>query len=162
MRRHELSDPQWQQIQGLVPVTPGPRSKRGDRDFLNAVMWRLKTGSPWRDIPERYGPWKTIYNRFARWAERGVWEDIFKRLQIEVDEVGTLIDGTVVRAHQDAAGGKGGSNEMLWAVLEEVLLQKFTQPPRQPASRSTSRSQKVSGTTQWKQKTSSSTPRVAR
>ena len=74
---------------------------------MNAVMWRLNTGAPWRDIPERYGPWKVTYNRFARWAKRGVWERVFKALCVD-DDVGSLIDGTVVRAHQDAAGRRGG------------------------------------------------------
>ena len=91
-------------------------------------MWRLKTGAPWRDIPERYGPWQTTYNRFARWARRGVWEKVFKALRID-DDIGSLIDGTVVRAHQDAAGGKGGSDAMLWAALEEVFRPSSTQSP---------------------------------
>ena len=138
MHRHELSDAQWAEIVGLLPITPGPRSKRGDRAFVNAVMWRLKTGAPWRDIPERYGSWKTIYNRFARWAKRGVWEQVFKALRIG-DDVGSLIDGSVVRAHQDAAGGKGGSDAMLWAVLEEAFLPKSTRSRRPKANRSTSR-----------------------
>ena len=69
MHRHELSDAQWAKVKDLLPVQPGPRSQRGDRPFVNAVMWRLKTGAPWRDIPERYGPWKTTYNRFARWVQ---------------------------------------------------------------------------------------------
>jgi transposase len=138
MHRHELSDAQWARIVGLLPITPGPRSKRGDRAFVNAVMWRLKTGAPWRDIPERYGSWKTTYNRFARWAKRGVWQQVFKELRIG-DEVGSLIDGSVVRAHQDAAGGKGGSDAMLWAVLEEAFPQKSTRSRRPKANRSTSR-----------------------
>ena len=138
MHRHELSDAQWARIVGLLPITPGPRSKRGDRVFVNAVMWRLKTGAPWRDIPERYGSWKTIYNRFARWAKRGVWERVFKALRIG-DDVGSLIDGSVVRAHQDAAGGKGGSNAMLWAALEEVFRPKSTRSSTTKGGRSTSR-----------------------
>ena len=108
MRRHELSDADWKRLEPLLPVRPGPRSKRGDRDFVNAVIWRVKTGVPWRDLPERFGAWKTVYNRFSRWAKRGVWERLFKELAIEVDEVGSLLDATIVRAHQDAAGGKGG------------------------------------------------------
>ncbi len=100
------------------------------------MLWRVKTGAPWRDIPERYGPWKTTYNRFARWAARGIGERLFKELQIEIDDVGSLIDATVVRAHQDAAGGKGGSNPMLWAALEEVFLRRSTLSPRLRASRS--------------------------
>lgn len=139
MHRHELADPQWERIQPFLPRRPGPHGKLGDRNFLNAVLWRVKTGAPWRDIPERYGPWKTTYNRFARWAARGVWERLFKELQIEIDDVGSLIDATVVRAHQDAAGGKGGSKPMLWAALEEVFLRRSTPSPRLRASRSKSR-----------------------
>ncbi len=137
--RHELTDAQWKQIEPLLPIQPGPRSKRGDRDFVNAVMWRVKTGAPWRDVPERYGSWKTVYNRFCRWAKRGVWEVLFKSLQLEVDETGSLLDGSVVRAHQDAAGGKGGSDAMLWAVLEEAFLPKSTRSPRRRGNPSTSR-----------------------
>ena len=126
MHRHELTDEQWALVISLIPVRRGPRAMRGDRDFVNAVMWRVKTGAPWRDIPERYGSWKTVYNRFDRWSKRGLWERLFKELRVEVDNVGSLIDGSVVRAHQDAAGGKGGSNETLWAVLEEVFRPRST------------------------------------
>jgi hypothetical protein len=115
-------------------------------------MWRLKTGAPWRDIPERYGPWKTTYNRFARWAKRGVWEKVFKALRID-DDVGSLIDGTVVRAHQDAAGGKGGSDAMLWAALEEVFRPSFTRSPPAKGSRFTSSSRPANSTTRRKRST---------
>ena len=132
MHRHELTDAQWERVEPLIGPRRGPRTKRGDRHFVNAVLWRVRTGVPWRDLPERYGPWKTTYNRFARWAARGVWERLFKELQVEIDDVGSLIDATVIRAHQDAAGGKGGSDAMLWAVLEEAFLPSSTPsaPPR--------------------------------
>jgi transposase len=78
---------------------------------------------------ERFGPWKSVYNRFSNWAKKGHWATIFKELQLEVDETGSIVDGSVIRAHQDASGGKGGSNAMLWAVLEEVFQQSST--PRQ-------------------------------
>jgi transposase len=139
MHRHELTDEQWQRIKALLPKRSGPPAKLGDRNFLNAVMWRIRTGVPWRDIPERFGAWKTIYNRFARWATRGDWERIFKELQVEIDDVGSLIDSTVVRAHQDAAGGKGGPDATLWAILEEAFLPKSTRSRPQRASRSKSR-----------------------
>lgn len=139
MHRHELTDAQWLQVEPLMPMQRGPRAKRGDRNFVNAVMWRVRTGAPWRDIPERYGSWKTIYNRFARWAARGVWEQVFKRLQVDIDEAGSLIDSTTIRAHQDAAGGKGGSEAMLWAILEEALAPSFTRSRTSPGSRSRSR-----------------------
>jgi transposase len=152
VHRHELSDGQWAKVKELLPVQPGPRSQRGDRPFVNAVMWRLKTGAPWRDIPERYGPWKTTYNRFARWAKRGVWEEVFKALRID-DDVGSLIDGTVVRAHQDAAGGKGGSDAIIWAVLEEAFPPRFTRSRRPRESHFTSSSRLGNSTTLRKRRT---------
>ena len=152
MHRHELSDAHWAKIEDLLPVQPGPRPLRGNRPFVNAVMWRLKTGAPWRDIPERYGPWKTTYNRFARWAKRGVWEKIFKALRID-DDVGSLIDGTVVRAHQDAAGGKGGSDAMLWAALEEVFRPSSTPSLQAKGSPFTSSSRPANSTTPRKRST---------
>ncbi|RKH92667.1 IS5 family transposase [Corallococcus sp. AB030] len=132
MHRHELTDEQWKQLEPLIPARRGPRTKKGDRQFVNAVLWRVKTGAPWRDLPERYGPWKTVYNRFGRWATRGVWEGLFKSLQLQVDDVGSLMDATIIRAHQDAAGAKGGADAMLWAVLEEAFLPRSTPcaPPR--------------------------------
>ena len=146
MRRHELTDDEWTKIEALLPTRPGPLSKRGDREFVNAVVWRARTGVPWRDLPDRFGPWKTIFNRFSKWARRGVWERLFKELAIEVDDVGSLLDATIVRAHQDAAGGKGGSDAIIWAVLEEAFRPRSTPSRRRKESPSTSRSPKVTGT----------------
>jgi transposase len=127
VHRHALTDQQWERLQGQLPKRrPGPASKLGDRLFIDAVLYRAKTGCPWRDLPERFGPWNSVYNRFYNWAERGVWERIFKALQLDVDETGSIIDASVVRAHQDASGGKGGSNPMLWAALEEVFQRRST------------------------------------
>lgn len=138
MHRHELSDTQWETVRGLLP--PHRRgSTRGDRNFLNAVVYLLKTGCPWRDLPERYGSWKTIYNRFARWAKRGDWARIFVALQMSIDRSGVLVDASVARAHQDACGAKGGPDAMLWAALEEVFRPKSMRSSTREASRSTSR-----------------------
>jgi transposase len=117
----------------------GPKSKLGDRLFIDAVLYRAKTGIPWRDLPERFGPWKSVYNRFANWADRGIWEFIFKELRFEHDEVGSIIDGTVIRAHQDACGGRGGSNATLWAALEEAFHRSSTSSQTPKVVRSTSR-----------------------
>ena len=120
MRRHALTDEQWALLSLVLPTQrPGPASKLGDRQFIDAVLYRVKTGVPWRDLPERFGPWKTVYNRFSNWADRGVWQKVFKALQVNVDETGSIIDGSVIRAHQDASGGKGGSNTMRWDALAE-------------------------------------------
>ena len=139
MHRHELTQAEWDRIRPLIPSRTGPRAKRGDRDFINAVIWRVRTGVQWRDLPERFGSWKTVYNRFHRWAKTGRWKAIFEELRLEADEdeLGSLVDASVVRAHQDAAGGKGGSDEMLWGVLEEVFQRRFTPSQRRAVSQST-------------------------
>lgn len=127
MARHALSDRQWEKLSTLLPKSrTGPQSKLGDRLFIDAVLYRAKTGIPWRDLPERFGPWKSVYNRFNNWSKKGVWERLFKALQIEVDEAFSIADGSVVRAHQDSAGGKGGFNSTLLAVLEEAFQRKST------------------------------------
>ena len=147
MQRHALTDAQWRRLQRVLPKQPaGPAAIKGDRLFIEAVLFRARTGLPWRDLPERFGPWKSVYNRFSNWARKGHWATIFKELQLEVDETGSIVDGSVVRAHQDASGGKGGSNAMLWAALEEVFQPNSTPSSTPKAARSTSRSRRASGT----------------
>lgn len=147
MQRHALTDAQWRRLQRVLPKQKaGPAATRGDRLFIEAVLFRAKTGLPWRDLPERFGPWKSVYNRFSNWAKKGHWATIFHELQLEVDETGSIVDGSVVRAHQDASGGKGGSNEMLWAALEEVFRPSSTPSSTPKHARSTSRSRRGSGT----------------
>jgi transposase len=147
MQRHALTDAQWRRVQKVLPKQKTrPEATRGDRLFIDAVLYRAKTGLPWRDLPERFGPWKSVYNRFANWAKKGHWAAIFRELQLETDDVGSIVDGSVVRAHQDASGGKGGSNAMLWAALEEVFQQSSTPSSTPKAGRSTSRSRRGSGT----------------
>ena len=147
MRRHALTEEQWRRLQKALPEQKtGPASTLGDRLFIEAVLFRAKTGMPWRDLPERFGPWKSVYNRFNNWAKKGHWERIFKELQLEVDESGSIVDGSVVRAHQDASGGKGGSEAMLWAALEEVFRPSSTSSSIPKRGRSTSRSLRAKGT----------------
>lgn len=140
MHRHALTDEQWKRLEPLLPRRPqGRQSTRGDRLFIEAVLFRIRTGVPWRDLPERFGSWKSVYNRFANWAAKDHWATIFRELQVETDEVGSIVDGSVVRAHQDASGGKGGSSEMLWAALEEVFRPNSTRSSTRSRGRSTSR-----------------------
>lgn len=80
----------------------------GNRNFVDAVVWIAKTGAPWRDLPERFGSWKTIYNRFHRWANRDMWRAVFRAVATSDEDLAGLMDSSVVRAHQDAAGGRGG------------------------------------------------------
>ena len=103
MRRHEISDDAWARVQPLLPARPGPAAM--DRLFLNAVLWIGKTGAPWRDLPERFGPWNSVWRRFDRWARRGVWAALFEALQ-DPDMEWLILDSTVIRAHPCAAGAK--------------------------------------------------------
>jgi transposase len=140
MQRHALTDEQWARLQPLLPSRPqGRKAARGDRLFVDAVIFRARTGIPWRDLPERFGHWKGVYNRFRNWAQKDCWAQIFRELQIEIDETASIADGSVVRAHQDASGGKGGSNRMLWDALVEVFQPRSTRSSTRKAGRSTSR-----------------------
>ena len=114
MRRGELSDEQWERLEPLLPAQK-PRTGRPNvehRQIINGILWVLRTGAPWRDLPERYGSWSTVASRFYRWREAGIWDRIWSQLQSEADEQDKidweihLLDGTVVRAHQHAAGAK--------------------------------------------------------
>jgi transposase len=115
MDRHELTDEQWAR---LSPLLPPERPHRGrpnhdHRRVVNGMLWRLATGAPWRDLPPQYGSWRTVYSRFRRWQRAGVFDRMLADLQRAGDATGTLdwtlhfVDGSVVRAHQHAAGAKG-------------------------------------------------------
>lgn len=146
MHRHALTHAQWARIEALLPRSRGRQATRGDRLFVDAVLFRARTGIPWRDLPERFGPWKSVYNRFANWAAKDAWADIFRELQVGVDDSASIVDASVIRAHQDASGGKGGSNAMLWAALEEVFRPNSTRSSTRKHAHSTSRSRRASGT----------------
>ena len=161
-QRHALTDAQWEVVQLVLPKLRGPDSTLGDRNFIDAVLYRLKTGIPWRDLPERFGKWKTIHTRFNRWAQKGYWERIFKDLQLDYDEDGVLIDASIVRAHQDAAGGKGGSSGMHWVVLEVVSPPRSTRSSTRQGSRSTSKSRPASSMSPRSPKRSSKSTREAK
>lgn len=106
MRRHELTEEPWFKIESLLPESLGRPSKLGNRNFVNAVIWVAKTGAPWRDLPERFGSWHTLYNRCSNWAKRSVWQDIFEAAAINDEDAGAILDASIVRAHQDASGGR--------------------------------------------------------
>ena len=106
MRRHGLKDHQWNRIEGMLPGRKGHVgvTARDNRLFVDAVLYRFRTGCPWRDLPERYGIWKSVYNRFDRWAKSGVWEKVFKAMSAGADNQYAMLDSTIVRAHQHSAG----------------------------------------------------------
>lgn len=107
MLRHRITDGQYARIEHLLP---GKATDRGvtagdNRRFIDAVLWIDRTGSPWRDLPEEFGKWNSVYRRFCRWADAGVWDHIFEALQ-DADFEWVMFDSTSVRAHQHAAGQK--------------------------------------------------------
>ena len=112
-RRHEISDAKWERIKDRLPGQEGDPgvtvSEEDNRRFINAVFWIARTGAPWRDLPERFGEWNSVYQRFHRWAKKGVWKRLMDEFAEDADLEWVLIDSTIVRAHQHAAGKKGGN-----------------------------------------------------
>ena len=110
MIRHRLTDAQWKRIEKLIPGKPGDPGRTGDdnRLFVDVIVWMARTGAPWRDLRPGFGNWNSVFRRFRRWAKAGVWERIMATLADDPDFEFIIIDGTIIRAHQHAAGGKGG------------------------------------------------------
>ena len=120
-KRYELTAAQWKRLEPLLPgkaSDPG-RTAADNRLFVNGVLWVLRSGAHWCDLPERYGKWKSLHQRFSRWARAGVWERVFEALIEDADNEYLMLDTTLVRAHQQAATGKGGTKIRLWGVPEE-------------------------------------------
>ena len=119
MARFDLSEQEWALMAPLLPNKPRGVPRADDRRVLNGIFHILRTGSPWRDLPERYGPYTTCYNRFNRWAKAGVWLKVFQTLSERSPQSMQLIDSSIIRAHQHAAGGKKGARITPLAVLVE-------------------------------------------
>ena len=112
--RHDISDRAWEKIR---PYTIGEKGTRGGnardtRQFINGVFWILRTGAPWRDLPETYGNWKNVHRRFCRWRDKGIWEKILEALVDDTDFEWLMIDASHVKVHPDAAGAQGGNQAM--------------------------------------------------
>jgi transposase len=162
--RHDLTDEEWARLEPLLPDRTPRRGGRwlDHRKVIDGVLWRTRTGCPWRDLPASYGNWKTVYGRHRRWSGDGTWEQILDRLRAGCDlSEGSQwlvgIDGTVVRAHQHAAGARhAGPKDIPESVLTASLdgdrvereaaahdgshtgggveLHEFAQPAAQPAA----------------------------
>lgn len=134
MKRHEVTDDQWELIHPILPqrtaTTGRPRSD--PRVMLNGILWNLRTGAPWRDLPERFGPWQTVYDHFVKWRKDGVYDRVLETLHIRLDAQGKIdwdlwcIDGSSVRATRAAAGAskkvaaatRMSPKTTLWAARE--------------------------------------------
>jgi transposase len=117
MVRHQLTDAQWERLRPLLPPQK-PKTGRPAHDhrrIIEAILWLDRTGAPWRDLPPEVGRWQTVSSRFYRWRQQGVWARVLAALQAQADARGDLdwlvhyLDSTVIRAHQQAAGAKGGT-----------------------------------------------------
>jgi len=107
-RRYELTEMEWSIIEPLLPNKPRGVPRVDDRRVLNGILWRFRTGSPWAEIPERYGPSTTCYNRFVRWRKAGVWDRLLAAVSAAFEGDIVMIDSTCVRVHQHGATGKKG------------------------------------------------------
>lgn len=142
--RGELTDKQWEELKGLLPPQK-PKTGRPAHDhrrIINGILWILRTGAPWRDLPKKYGPWPTVYSRFYRWRKAGIWDRTLSALQAKSEAQGAIdwevnfVDSTIIRAHQHAAGAKGGTHpEKLLATAREDLAPRYTSEQKAGASR---------------------------
>ena len=128
--RYALTDAEWRLIEPVLPCKPRGVPRVDDRRVLNGIFWVLKSGAPWRDLPERYGPYTTCYNRFVRWRRAGVWDCILAAISHREDAEVQMIDSTIVRAHQHATcirhgvaeeigRSRGGLTTRIHAVVDE-------------------------------------------
>jgi transposase len=112
MARGDLTQAQWDVLETLLPAVKSTgRPPRCHRQVINGIRWRIRTGAPWRDVPDRYGPWETCYSRFRTWQRDGTWAQVLTGLQTRADAAGVItwdisVDSTVARAHQHAAGAR--------------------------------------------------------
>jgi len=104
--RFDLTDKEWNIFEPLLPNKPRGVPRVDDRPVLNGIFWVLRTGAPWEDMPSRYGPRTTVYNRFNRWRKAGVWKHILKHLQADIGDEMYMIDSSVVRVHQHGTGAR--------------------------------------------------------
>jgi transposase len=130
LSRGDLTEAEWRVLKGLLPIDAANRGAgrppEENRSIINGILWRLRCGTPWRDVPPKYGNWNTIYRRFRRWSEAGVWEAVSVTLaEIMADSGHYSIDSTTVRAHVSAAGGEGRLCECFWSIRRRHPMRAF-------------------------------------
>ena len=136
--RYDLTDFEWSVIEPLLPKDRRGVKPKGNRRILNGIFWVLRAGAPWRDLPERYGPYTTAYNRFNRWRKAGIWDGMMDAIVKAHDGKVQMIDSSIVRVHQHASGVKKRVEIVVWAEPEEASPPKSTRGSMRKAARSAS------------------------
>jgi transposase len=136
--RYDLSDFEWSVIEPLLPKDRRGRKPRNNRRILNGIFGVLRTGAPWRDLPERYGPYTTAYIRFNRWRKAGIWDRLMDAIVKAHDGKVQMIDSSIVRVHQHASGAKKRVEIVVWAEAEEASPRRSTRGSMRKAARSAS------------------------
>ena len=126
MARFDLSDFEWSVIEPLLPTKVRGVKRVDDRRVINGIFYVLRTGSPWRDLPERYGPHTTVYNRFNRWRQAGVWDRLMDAIVAAHDGDVQMIDTSIVRVHQQGATAKRGIKIDVWVAPEVACRRRST------------------------------------
>jgi transposase len=134
--RYDLTDFEWSVIEPLLPKERCGRKPGNNRRVLNGIFWVLRAGAPWRDLPERYGPYTTAYNRFNRWRKAGIWDRLMDAVVKAHDSKVQMIDSSIVRVHQHASGVKKRVEIVVWGEAEEVLPRRSTRGSTRKAARS--------------------------
>jgi len=136
--RYDLTDFEWSVIEPVLPTgRPGPK-RLDDRRVMNGIFWVLRTGAPWRDLPERYGPYTTAYNRFNRWRKAGVWDRLMDAVTKAHGGQVQMIDSSSVRVHQHASGAKKRVEIAVWGAVAVGSPRKSTRASTAKAGRSNS------------------------
>ena len=136
--RYDLTDLEWSVIEPLLPKGRRGRKPQNNRRVLNGIFWVLRAGAPWRDLPERYGPYTTAYNRFNRWRKAGIWDRLMDAVVKTHDGKVQMIDSSIVRVHQHASGVKKRVEIVVWAEAEEASPRRSTRGSMRKAVRSAS------------------------
>jgi transposase len=133
--RYDLTDFEWSVIEPLLPMDRrGPKPKN-NRQIINGMFYVLRAGSPWRDLPERYGPYTTVYNRFNRWRKAGIWDRLMDAIVKAHDSKVQMIDSSSVRVHQHASGVKKRVEFVVWAEAEAASPRRSTRASTRRAAR---------------------------
>ena len=136
--RYDLTDFEWSVIEPLLPTKRRGVKPKNNRRVLNGIFWVLRAGAPWRDMPERYGPYTTTYNRFNRWRKAGIWDRLMDAIVQARDGNVQMIDSSIVRVHQHASGVEKKVEIVVWGEAEAASRRKSTRASMRKAGRSTS------------------------